>query len=998
MANNWDKIVKLACKPKSAAPKAKYLDSIIATTYSDDGSLRDVFAALAVRLRDSSNVVIHKALLVIHTMIRMGHTDNVLTFLSGSNNDVLKLRHIANGQNDGHLLSGNISNYAGYLETRIRAYRDLRHDVIRVQNENNREDRLSGGDSSRETNGAGVSRSKTVGARKLRQLTVEKGLLRETKGVQRQIDSLLQCKFFLDSLEDELVLTTLRLLVKDLLILFQAGNEGVINVLEQYFEMSSVDAEQSLELYKSFCTQTEGVVEFLSIARKLSNLLNVPVPNLRHAPTRLAGALEEYLRDPNFEQNRIEYKTNKALADGKIPNKSKPQPKKEPEVAPEVASSTGASSSKGKGKPASIQPTIDLLQSIEESQPTMFNPQTDSPSMTWFQQGQGQSNAAAVAYNPFRQPGIAPQVTGMPVQPFVLPQATGMVPSASPFVQPPVMPQVTGFPAGMSPFPQASASPFAQPQPQVVAMQTGVFQPAQPAIAQPQPTGFLQPQVTGTNPFRQSILLPQTTGSPFSQSSGPFAQPRSASALTFSVPPLPTQSASSNQPATTSPSPFAAALINRPASTPITSNNGPSLRPVVSHQTGSRNPFGQPKAPSPPPVPKPPTLAELAFGGGNALQPVLTGVPSTFNPQQTNASIQQPFSAQLASALGNNANTNNTGSANMSSVASAFAVPNANKSASPPPVPTLVMPALTAQTTSTTALSDTFSNFSLATSTGTTTTASSFGASPLQPQMTGFAGLKAFKPTSSFGAALLESLPSSAATSTAPSAVPSPINGPGAGATASQLGSGSSGLGAFGGSNTSLGTPGALNTQRTGATLSPFSSSLTPVSSGAAPSLPSFNLPTGSLNAQPTGASPSPFLSGLGSGSASPFTQSPGASALGGGLSSGTGSTIGVGLRPQMTGGGVNPFRASMAMGGSGSGLLGQQQQPGLMATTHATGLNGFSGLSGSTSPSMGANLFAGVNSAFRPTLATIPSFTGGLPGSTPQQPSQPQQQPQSLI
>lgn len=29
----------------------------------------------------------------------------------------------------------------------------------------------------------------------------------------------------------------------------------------------------------------------------------------------LAGALEEYIKDPNFEQNRIEYKTAKAQAD-----------------------------------------------------------------------------------------------------------------------------------------------------------------------------------------------------------------------------------------------------------------------------------------------------------------------------------------------------------------------------------------------------------------------------------------------------------------------------------------------------------------------------------------------------------------------------------------------------------------------------------------------------------------------------------------------------------
>jgi len=89
------------------------------------------------------------------------------------------------------------------------------------------------------------------------------------------------------------------MLVKDLLILFQAGNEGVINVLgvfsyfcllshvsevslEHYFEMSHVDAEEALRIYRHFCKQTEYVVEYLGVAKKLQNLLNVPVPNLRH--------------------------------------------------------------------------------------------------------------------------------------------------------------------------------------------------------------------------------------------------------------------------------------------------------------------------------------------------------------------------------------------------------------------------------------------------------------------------------------------------------------------------------------------------------------------------------------------------------------------------------------------------------------------------------------------------------------------------------------------
>ena len=38
-------------------------------------------------------------------------------------------------------------------------------------------------------------------------------------------------QFYMDDLEDQLTTAALRMLVKDLLILFQAVNEGVINVL-----------------------------------------------------------------------------------------------------------------------------------------------------------------------------------------------------------------------------------------------------------------------------------------------------------------------------------------------------------------------------------------------------------------------------------------------------------------------------------------------------------------------------------------------------------------------------------------------------------------------------------------------------------------------------------------------------------------------------------------------------------------------------------------------
>lgn len=39
------------------------------------------------------------------------------------------------------------------------------------------------------------------------------------------------------------------------------------------------------------------------------------------APVSLAGSLEEYIKDPNFEQNRLEYKSNREIAEGKQPSK-----------------------------------------------------------------------------------------------------------------------------------------------------------------------------------------------------------------------------------------------------------------------------------------------------------------------------------------------------------------------------------------------------------------------------------------------------------------------------------------------------------------------------------------------------------------------------------------------------------------------------------------------------------------------------------------------------
>lgn len=146
-------------------------------------------------------------------MIRNGATDNLLSYLSGS--DVLHLHNVYSGQwegssrlhphgnlsssisSSGYNAPQNLQRYAAYLDARIRAYKDLKHDPVRVQSEVNRDMRLENSieeDRERNPRSSAPQRSKTIAGRKLRVMTVEKGLLRETKSVLRVIAALLDCK------------------------------------------------------------------------------------------------------------------------------------------------------------------------------------------------------------------------------------------------------------------------------------------------------------------------------------------------------------------------------------------------------------------------------------------------------------------------------------------------------------------------------------------------------------------------------------------------------------------------------------------------------------------------------------------------------------------------------------------------------------------------------------------------------------------------------------
>ncbi|KAF4986792.1 hypothetical protein FGRMN_10672 [Fusarium graminum] len=574
MSSSFEKSVKGATKVKNAPPKTKYIEHILVATHSGEAGVGEVFRALTYRLRDSTWTVVFKSLITVHLMIREGSPDVTLAFLSTHRN-VLAISSFTDAQIQGR----NIRHYAHYLAERARAYEKTKTDWVRASES------------------------------RLEKLSVEKGLLRETEVVQQQLEALLKCDVMENEPENEITITVFRLLVLDLLALFQVLNQGLISILGNFFEMSKVDAERAMAIYRKFTKQTDYVVQYLSVARQHEHHTRVEVPKLKHAPVNLGRQLEEYLHDPDFEVHRRQYLAEQDVKkvgggssskQGGLSKKSVdfPEPASNNPFPKINSSSTGnkAPESKPQANKGPDPDLIDFFDSIEQNQTAMnVNPQAQP--QPFQQQPTGM---------PFQQNGFVAQPTGFASNsPFQQPQQTGgfMQPQQQPQIQ--LQPDFTGAGfGGFSPqpqsFQQSSLAPI--PQDSIANFPNAVPQPVQNG----QPQG-LQPMQTGsTNPFRQSMLMAQQTGlassattpalnrqstNPFArsspqQNSSPFAQ---AANSPFQSPSQQQQQPAPVQPTPTGTNPFARnSMMPPPNQEQRPQTAGAALAP---QPTGTTNPF-----------------------------------------------------------------------------------------------------------------------------------------------------------------------------------------------------------------------------------------------------------------------------------------------------------------------------------------------------------------------------------------------------------------------
>merc|ERR1712235_234472 len=119
-------------------------------------------------------------------------------------------------------------------------------------------------------------------------------LLKTLPVLATQVDALLDFEVSTSDLTNGVINSAFMLLFRDLIRLFACYNDGIINLLEKYFEMNKKNARDALDVYKKFLIRMDRVADFLKVAENVG-IDKGDIPDLAKAPSSLLEALEAHL-------------------------------------------------------------------------------------------------------------------------------------------------------------------------------------------------------------------------------------------------------------------------------------------------------------------------------------------------------------------------------------------------------------------------------------------------------------------------------------------------------------------------------------------------------------------------------------------------------------------------------------------------------------------------------------------------------------------------------
>ncbi|XP_054637368.1 clathrin coat assembly protein AP180 isoform X9 [Dunckerocampus dactyliophorus] len=295
-------VSRAVCKStthEQTAPKKKHLEYLIQASQDSSVNVPQMADTLIERAGNASWVVVFKALITTHHLMVHGN-EKFLQFLSSRNTLFNLANFLDKTGSHGYDMSTFIRRYGRYLNEKSFTYRQMSFDFVRVK---------------KGAEGA------------MRTMTVEK-LLKGMPILQGQIDALLDFDVHPPELNNGVINACFLLLFKDLIKLYACYNDGIINLLEKFFQMKRSQCKDGLEIYKRFLTRMTRVSDFFKIAEQVGIDKN-DIPDLTQAPESLLESLETHLntlegRKPSPAKDTAANNSSAAAAPSTAPPKPAP--------------------------------------------------------------------------------------------------------------------------------------------------------------------------------------------------------------------------------------------------------------------------------------------------------------------------------------------------------------------------------------------------------------------------------------------------------------------------------------------------------------------------------------------------------------------------------------------------------------------------------------------------------------------------------------------------